>query len=90
MYVCFNACKVAFVRHCRPLIGLDGCFLKGKYGGQLLTAVGKDGNNQIIPIAFAIVEAEMKDSRTWFLNLLMSDLNGIEQKNWAFFRISKR
>lgn len=84
MYNCFNACKTAFVTTCRPLIGLDGCFLKGVYGGQLLSAVGKDGNNQMIPIAFAIVEAETKDSWTWFLNLLMEDLNRIETKKWAF------
>lgn len=45
IYVCFAACKTAFATTCRPLIGLDGCFLKGVYGGQLLSAVGKDGNN---------------------------------------------
>ena len=84
MYVCFYACKKAFVQSCRPLIGLDGCFLKGRYGGQLLTAVGKDGNNQMMPIAFAIVEAETKDSWDWFLDLLLSDLNRIEYKRWSF------
>jgi len=35
MYV-FFACKKAFVTSCRPLIGLDGCFLMGTYGGKLL------------------------------------------------------
>jgi len=30
---------------CRPIIGVDGCFLKGKYGGELLIAVGRDGND---------------------------------------------
>jgi len=84
MYVCFNACKTAFVRHCRPLIGLDGCFLKGRYGVQLLTAVGKDGNNQMIPIAFAIVEAETRDSWSWFTNLLLEDLNKIQHRRWSF------
>jgi len=84
IYVCFNACKTAFVRHCRPLIGLDGCFLKGRYGGQLLTVVGKDGNNQMIPIAFAIVEAETRDSWSWFTNLLLEDLNKIQHRRWSF------
>jgi len=64
MYVCFNACKKAFVTSCRPLIGLDGCFLKGKYGGQLLTAVGKDGNTQMMPIAIACM---------WYNNLNPDD-----------------
>jgi len=30
---------------CRPIIGLDGYFLKGRYGGGLLTVVGQDGND---------------------------------------------
>ncbi|XP_073223518.1 uncharacterized protein [Cicer arietinum] len=47
------------------IIKLDACFLKGEYGGQLIAAVGKDGNNQMIPIAYAVVEAETKDSWRW-------------------------
>jgi len=43
-YACFKACKDSFML-CRPIIGLDGCFLKGKYGGELLTIVGRDGND---------------------------------------------
>jgi len=62
IYVCFNACKRAFVITCRPLIGLNGCFLKGMYAGHLLAAIGKDGNNQMLHIAFAIVEAKTKYS----------------------------
>jgi len=72
------------VSNCRPLIGLDRCFLKGRYGGHLLSVVGKDGNNQMIPIAFAVVEAETKESWDWFMELLLSDLNGIEFKRWSF------
>lgn len=33
MYICFKACKDSFFQ-CRPVIGLDGCFLKGYYGGN--------------------------------------------------------
>ncbi|KAK9986750.1 hypothetical protein SO802_031701 [Lithocarpus litseifolius] len=46
----------------RPFIGVDGCHLKGEYPGQILTAVGKDGNNGVDPIAFVVVEVETKDS----------------------------
>jgi len=45
IYVCLEACTSAFATTYRPLIGLDECFLKGEYGGQLLFVVGKDGNN---------------------------------------------
>lgn len=60
---------------CRPIIGLDGCHLKGPYGGILLTAVGIDANNQIYPFAYAVVEIEKYKTWHWFLELLCTDLN---------------
>ncbi|XP_058754872.1 uncharacterized protein LOC131628023 [Vicia villosa] len=84
IYVCMEACKAAFVTTCRPLIGLDACFLKGDFGGQLIAAVGKDGNNKIMPIAYAVVEAETKDSWKWFLHLLLDDLQQIQDKAYGF------
>ncbi|KAK2354663.1 hypothetical protein QL285_092151 [Trifolium repens] len=75
MYVCLKACKESFLR-CRPIIGLDGCFLKGYYGGQLLAAICRDPNDQMLPIAYAVVEGETRDSWTWFLQLLINDLGG--------------
>ncbi|KAL0348290.1 UNVERIFIED_CONTAM: hypothetical protein Sangu_1056800 [Sesamum angustifolium] len=53
MYVCLSALKNGFLSGCRPIIGLDGCFLKTCYGGQLLVAVGRDGNDNMFPIAMA-------------------------------------
>jgi len=76
-YVCFKACKDSFMS-CRPIIGLDGCFLKGKYGGELLSTVGRDGNDQMLPIAYVVVEVENKDSWTWFLELLIEDIGGTQ------------
>ncbi|XP_025635798.1 uncharacterized protein [Arachis hypogaea] len=52
LYVCLEACKRGFKTSCRPLIGLDGCHLKGYYGGQLLSAVGQDANNHFYVIAY--------------------------------------
>ena len=66
--------KLGFFRGCRPFISIDGCFLKGPFGGQLLVAVGKDGNNQIFPIAWAVVELENTESWSWFMSLLADDL----------------
>ncbi|XP_019196245.1 PREDICTED: uncharacterized protein LOC109190237 [Ipomoea nil] len=76
LYVCFAACKEGFLRGCRPIFGLDGCHLKGSQKrGQLLSAIGLDGDNCMFPIAFAVVEGELKESWTWFLKLLDNDLN---------------
>ncbi|GAV80122.1 hypothetical protein CFOL_v3_23584 [Cephalotus follicularis] len=61
-YVCFEACKKGWLNGCRPIISLDGCFLKGVCKGELLVAIGRDGNNKIFPIAWAVVEVEFKGS----------------------------
>jgi len=44
-----------------------------------LAVVGRDGNDNMYPIAYVVVEAETKDSWTWFLEILMSDLGAHEQ-----------
>ncbi|KAK8673509.1 hypothetical protein V6N13_111840 [Hibiscus sabdariffa] len=46
----------------RPFVSLDGCFLKGMLEGALQVAVGMDANNQMYPIAWALVESETKYS----------------------------
>jgi len=79
-YVCLEACKRGFMAGCRPFIGLDGCFLKGYYGGQLLTAVGTDANNHNYVIAYAIVEVENKENWKWFLSLLDADVGPYAQR----------
>ncbi|KOM43117.1 hypothetical protein LR48_Vigan05g072100 [Vigna angularis] len=61
LYVCLKACKEKFMS-CRPIIGLDDCFLKGKYGGELLTTIARDENDQMCPLAYVVVEVENKDS----------------------------
>ncbi|KAL0367357.1 UNVERIFIED_CONTAM: hypothetical protein Sradi_3625800 [Sesamum radiatum] len=83
LYIYFAACKEGF-KACRKVIGLDGCFLKGPQGGQLLTAVGTNANNNIFPIAYAVVENENKDSWVWFLTLLEEDISFENQYAWTF------
>ncbi|XP_074318347.1 serine/threonine-protein phosphatase 7 long form homolog [Silene latifolia] len=45
------------LEHCRPILSIDGTHLYGKFKGTILTAMSIDANNQIFPVAFAIVEA---------------------------------
>ena len=47
MYIRYNAQNVGFLGGCRPFIRLDGCHLKGRFGGQLLSATANDGNDKI-------------------------------------------
>ena len=65
-FFCTGACVRAF-QCCLPVICIDGIFLTGRYKGQILTAIGVDCNNQIVPLAFAFVENENLDSWYWFL-----------------------
>ncbi|XP_058729589.1 uncharacterized protein LOC131601732 [Vicia villosa] len=73
-YFCFEGCKKGFINGCRPFVGVDGCHLKTKYGGQLLIAVGRNPNDQYFPLAFGVVGTETKESWKWFLELLMNDV----------------
>jgi len=40
LYMSLDACKRGFLAGCRPVICLDGCHIKTKFGGQMLTAIG--------------------------------------------------
>ncbi|GJX04818.1 ribonuclease H-like domain-containing protein [Tanacetum coccineum] len=50
----------------------------------ILTAVGVDPNNGTYPLAYAVVEAETKDSWTWFLDCLGDDLQLVRNSNFTF------
>ncbi|KAG8377755.1 hypothetical protein BUALT_Bualt08G0066000 [Buddleja alternifolia] len=74
-YVGLNGLRKGFMSGCRPILGVDGCHLKGPHGGILLTCVFVDPNNCLYPIAYAVVTGETKNSWEWFLRLLKEDLN---------------
>jgi hypothetical protein len=61
-YVCFNALKQGFKDGCIKVIGLDGCFFKGVFKGELLCAIARDANNQMYPLAWAVVEQETNET----------------------------
>ncbi|KAL0355126.1 UNVERIFIED_CONTAM: hypothetical protein Sradi_3959500 [Sesamum radiatum] len=69
---------------CRPIIGVDRCHLKGPHGGILLTAIGVDPNNNLFPIAYAVVNKECRETWEWFLIVLKHDLNIIRDYEFTF------
>lgn len=73
-YVCLEPIRKSWLAECRPIIGIDGCFLKNNVKGQLLAAIGRDANNQFYPVAWSIVPVENEDSWIWFIKLLKADL----------------
>jgi hypothetical protein len=90
LYFSLAAMKKGFRAGCRPIIGLDGCFLKWLYKGQLLSAISRDGNNNMYLMALVVVEAKTKDSCIWFLESLLSDLGIPLNKDGHLFLIVKR
>ncbi|WOL13318.1 hypothetical protein Cni_G22088 [Canna indica] len=90
-FVCFDAMKKGFVRGCRPWFGIDGCHLKGTYGGVLLSAVAIDGNKGMFQIAFAMVEVECMEFWKFFLHLLNESLASVPKcKDHPLVRMARK
>ncbi|KAH9265815.1 hypothetical protein BASA83_010948 [Batrachochytrium salamandrivorans] len=60
-----RALQLAF-RNCRPMIILDACHLRSKYGGVVMSAVVHDGKDSIVPLAVAIASIENEDNWVFF------------------------
>ncbi|KAL3500278.1 hypothetical protein ACH5RR_039371 [Cinchona calisaya] len=75
--------KRGFLDGYRNVLGLDGCHLRGPHKGGLLADVCIDPNNQLYPIAYAIVDIENKVTWTWFLCELIGDLQIKNQSKWT-------
>ncbi|KAH9702968.1 SWIM-type domain-containing protein [Citrus sinensis] len=71
-FMAFPAQINALHNGCKPYIELDGCHLKSKYCGVLLSVVSMDANNGIVPLVIAMYEIENTETWTWFLEILHS------------------
>ncbi|KAI3845368.1 hypothetical protein MKX03_001742 [Papaver bracteatum] len=58
----------------RPILGLDGCHLTGKYGGTLLVITSLDGNNGLFPIDIYLCQSECKESWIDFMSIVAEEL----------------
>ncbi|KAG7559290.1 Transposase MuDR plant [Arabidopsis thaliana x Arabidopsis arenosa] len=64
------AASINGLKFMRKVIVIDGVHLRGNYGGCVITASAQDGNFQIFPVAFGIVDSENDRAWEWFLTML--------------------
>lgn len=58
LFISFGQSLRGFHAAIRKVIVVDGMFLKSKYRGVLLVATALDGNSNLYPIAFGVVDSE--------------------------------
>lgn len=51
--------------------------------GKLLIAISRDANNQMWPIAWAVVQVKNRKTWSWFLSLLIKDLDIGDGQGWT-------
>ena len=77
LYVGFFAMRKNYLAVGKPVFGLDDAFLK-----TMLTVVGKDSNNQMYPLAWAVVDSENEENWRWFMGLFIIDYDIIYGFRW--------
>ena len=75
--------KKGFMAICKRIIGLGGCFLKGVFEGQILSAMAKNDKDNIHPLDWVVVELENEDSWNWFIDILIKDLGKSNDTGWT-------
>ena len=77
-FMALGPCIRGFQSSIRPVIAVDGTFLKNAYLGTMFVAVCKDGNNQIFPLAWGIADSENDASWKWFMAKLRGVIGDLE------------
>lgn len=70
LFVSYRAAIYGFINACRPLLELDRVHLKGKYLGTLFCAAAIDADDQLFPLAIAVVDGESDENWMWFMSEL--------------------
>ncbi|XP_070057673.1 uncharacterized protein [Nicotiana tomentosiformis] len=74
--------------HCRPVVVVDGIFLKSAYMGIMLKTSTIDATGSILPLAYAIVDSENDASWRWFFEQFKHAYG--EKLNMLLFRTGMR
>jgi len=83
VYICLSPLKRGCLEGCQLVLSLDGCFIKDPWKGKILVAIGRDGNNQMYPVAWAVCDRENSVCQAWFVSLLVTDLQMQDGCGWC-------
>ncbi|XP_028784132.1 uncharacterized protein LOC114740170 [Neltuma alba] len=78
LFIAYGCYITGFLQGCRPILYIDGCHLSGPYLGTLLAASTYDANNDMYPLAYAIVNGETYADWFWFLTNVKELIASIE------------
>ncbi|KAF6143346.1 hypothetical protein GIB67_001290 [Kingdonia uniflora] len=76
---CFGPPKKTY-KLLRPVLVIDGTFLKGRYRETLLTVITIDPSNYIFPLTFLKKDSETTESLTYFLEMFGSNFHGYDTR----------
>lgn len=57
---------------------------EGLFRGHLLCVMAKDPNEDMYPLAYAVVKVEQRYSWTWFIELFMHDTMSEDERPWTW------
>ncbi|KAK3212765.1 hypothetical protein Dsin_017471 [Dipteronia sinensis] len=78
MFIIHAASLHRFQTMIRPIISIDGTYLKGKFSGIMFVAICLDAINQVFPLAYGFGDVEDEMSWSWFLNELKNAIGSPE------------
>ena len=78
LFIAYGCSIKGFLAGCRPVLIIDGCFLTGPYRGTLLSASAHDTDNDLFPVAYAIVSGETEDNWEWFMENVKEITRNVE------------
>nr|GEV97805.1 hypothetical protein [Tanacetum cinerariifolium] len=79
-FLAVGAAIRTFMSNMRPLIIIDGAYLKDEFLGTMYLAVAMDSNNQILPLAYGVGKSETFRSWDWFLTKLKECIIDFEER----------
>jgi hypothetical protein len=61
-------------KYLRPIVGIDGTHLSGRYKGKMLVACGYDAEDHLVPLAFALVDTERNETWKIFMKFVRREV----------------